>query len=218
MTAQGCDHRRSVSPDAQNARVTERGWPSLLLPCSSSHLSASARTWYLEMDDAHADPEPTPVAHGLRPLEWFLFRVAKFTMGPNFTLGPNGREDERAARVVEIRAFYIDQYEVTNEAYQKFVRHRDTRPPINWVSGTYTPGKDRFPVTGVTWQDAAAYAAWAGKRLPKEEEWEYVARGGEKEFLYPWGNEWRTEMRTCFARRVDTGSGREIPDGPEPVR
>ena len=109
-------------------------------------------------------------------------------MGPNFTLGPNGREDEQAARSVEIKAFYIDQYEVTNEAYQKFVA-TGHRSPITWQNGSFAPGEERFPVTGVTWQDAADYAKWVGKRLPAEAEWEYVARGGEKGFLYPWGND-----------------------------
>jgi len=114
--------------------------------------------------------------------EMALVRGGKFIMGRN-----DGDEDERPEREVEVKNFYLDKYEVTNQQYKKFVDATGHRAPGNWKDNL----EAQSPVTHVTWTDAYAYAKWARKRLPTEAEWEYAARGGARDFLYPWGNEWR---------------------------
>ena len=97
-----------------------------------------------------------------------------YVPGGDFMMGRDekdgGDEYERPAHKVTVKPFFMDQYEVTNEDYAKFVKATGHRVPSNWVNGNYAAGAARKPVTGVTWDDATAYAKWAGKRLPTEEE------------------------------------------------
>jgi serine/threonine-protein kinase len=139
-----------------------------------------------------------------------------YVPGGTFTIGSDeGDEYEKPAHAVTVRPFFIDQYEVTNEEYAKFLRETGRRPPPTWKGGGYAEGEARRPVTGVTWDDANAYARWAGKRLPAEEEWECAARGTDGH-RYPWGNKWR-----AGAANVDRPSGGltevgRYPDGRSP--
>lgn len=114
-----------------------------------------------------------------------------FLSGGEFTMGSNtGDEYERPAHKVQVAPFYIDVNEVTCEEYSQFVKTQGHASPPDWPNGSYPAGNARKPVTGVSWDDASAYAAWAKKRLPTEEEWEFAARGKNGD-RYPWGNDWR---------------------------
>jgi len=83
-----------------------------------------------------------------------------------------------------IDAFWIDPCEVSNAAYKTFVDATGHRPAAYWTD-PYDPEWDDLPVVGVSFDDARAYAEWAGKRLPTAKEWEKAARGTEGA-NWPW--------------------------------
>ncbi len=85
--------------------------------------------------------------------------------------------DPKTSTLKEIPSFYIDKYEVTNAEYSYFLKQTNTSPPPHWIGGKFPVGEDDLPVTHLTFREVEKYAAWAGKRIPTEFEWEKAARG-----------------------------------------
>ena len=108
----------------------------------------------------------------------------------SFQMGKNGDAEDCPVRDVRISAFYLDRREVTNGQYAKFCEATRRPLPEFWGVKQYHSGPDfpDHPVVGISWDDATAFAKWAGKRLPTEAEWEYAARGGMAGANYPNGD------------------------------
>jgi formylglycine-generating enzyme required for sulfatase activity len=114
-----------------------------------------------------------------RSYEWDDYKVAYY---------PRPNQDDTPVRTIHLDPFAIDKSEVTNRQYAAFVKIAGHRAPFHWKKGAAPEGKDQHPVVNVSWDDAAAYCAAAGKRLPTEAEWERAARGGEEAKMFPWGD------------------------------
>jgi formylglycine-generating enzyme required for sulfatase activity len=194
---------------------------------------------------ANADSNATPiVASDTSTAGMKFIHGGKFMMGADNT---QASEDEYPKHTVQVNSFWMDETEVTNAQFRKFVEAtgyvttaeqkpdweelKKTLPPgtpkppdsvlvaaslvfkkadgpvdlrdynkwWSWIAGadwkhpqgpgSSIAGKEIFPVVHVSWYDAVAYCKWAGKRLPTEAEWEFAARGGLTNAVYPWGNE-----------------------------
>lgn len=113
-----------------------------------------------------------------------LIPAGKFLMGSDLK---NADAASHPQHAVNLKAYRIDKYLVTNAQYARFIAATGHRPPSDWKNGKLQQGILLHPVTLVNWYDASAYAKWAGKRLPTEAEWEKAARGTDGR-RWPWGN------------------------------
>ncbi|MBE7503966.1 MAG: SUMF1/EgtB/PvdO family nonheme iron enzyme [Verrucomicrobiales bacterium] len=123
-------------------------------------------------------------------------------------------------REVVLQPFAIDAMPVTNAQYARFLQasgHQPRDPASflrHWVEGAPPPGREDHPVVHVDLDDARAYARWAGKRLPTEEEWQYTAQGSDQR-RYPWGNDWKPDCCND-GQSGDTTPVMAFPEGRSP--
>lgn len=144
----------------------------------------------------------------------------------SFIMGSDtGNPDETPVHAVSLDGYWMDRTEVTNAMYAKFLNMKgnqleggtvwlDLNEPLVWLSnenGSWQvlPGREDYPVVGVSWYGARAYCEWTGRALPTESQWEYAAKGSEG-FRFPWGNKGLdcsySQFSGCGNRPVPAGS------------
>lgn len=125
----------------------------------------------------------------MQPIEMVEIPSGQFTMGSALGLG-----DERPVHTVHIESFQIDRYEVSQIAIEDWLVKQGRKTQADIRDAT-------LPATHVSWQDASAFCATRGARLPTEAEWEYAARGNTQR-MFPWGNHPPSSTRARFAERT----------------
>ncbi|MBM3216186.1 formylglycine-generating enzyme family protein [Candidatus Poribacteria bacterium] len=119
--------------------------------------------------------------------EMLLIPAGYFVRGNDYIAGRAAFDEEKPRHRVWLDAYRIAKRPVTYRQYRRFVVETSHRSPAYWDDAELAA--DDHPVIGVSWDDASAYCAWAGLRLPTEAEWEKAARGTEGA-LYCWGDTW----------------------------
>ncbi len=134
--------------------------------------------------NAHQDFEP----------ETIYIHAGEFKMGRD--PAPGIPEWETPCHVVDLPAYRIGKYPVTNFQFASFIEEagEDVQKEIHWKEGRPLTSGEEHPVYGITWHQAVAYCKWLSEKtdwnyaLPSEAQWEKAARG-PRGWLYPWGNE-----------------------------
>lgn len=126
------------------------------------------------------------LSKGAVPQGMVLVPAGEFTMGAD-----ERAPDERPTRKLMVKAFYIDRFEVTNQAFKVvFPEHK------------FPEGQDNVAAMGISWTQSLRYCESVGKRLPTEAEWEKAARGTDGR-EYPWGE----VFDSTLANTLDSGIG-----------
>lgn len=111
--------------------------------------------------------------------------------------------------VIECTPFYIDQYEVSNEQYNLFITSTGYKAPSHWENGVLPKQIAKYPVVNISYDDAKAYAKWAGKRLPTEYEWERAAKW-DHGYRYPYGEEFDPDKSNVGKKSIAQMGGKYL--------
>ena len=159
---------------------------------------------YLMMPSPQSD---APTATVPAPANMVSISGGKFLMGREIGSG-TFRPVEGPPHEVTVSGFFMDKTEVTSSQYSECVKAGDCRKPREWKTNDAPVGQEQWPVTGVSFFDAQGFASWRSKkegaeyRLPSEDEWEFAARSGNNENLYPWGKTWADGMANLGGRKA----------------
>jgi formylglycine-generating enzyme required for sulfatase activity len=153
-----------------------------------------------------------------------------FLMGQDVQRDRTGDSDERPSHEVCLTTgFWMDQFEVTNEAFKRFIddggyAKQALWSPLGWtwlqeqlkngpLPNSFNDGNEGFPRANITWYEAEAYAKWRGGQLPTEAQWEWAARGPSAR-IYPWGNTFEASaLNFCDQRCPADEKNAEFDDG-----
>lgn len=186
-------------------------------------MSESQDSTWVEPADEHK-----PAAFSLEPLRAVragpgVIPANMITVpGGEFQMGSSDSADESPVHLVSVTAFDMDVSPVTNRMYKEFLEATgyngragaDDNYLADWASGILPPGQEDYPVTCISWFNAAAYCLWRGCQLPTEAQWEMAARGGFGGRRYPWGDALPEELlNRPEAGRRKTLVGRAPPNG-----
>jgi iron(II)-dependent oxidoreductase len=178
-------------PEATEAQVMPTSTPVPAPPTPTSLPTNTPLPTPSPAAMAAETPAPAPTVPELPAVTESMVEIpaGPFVMGQD-----DGDREDRPAHEVDLPAYEIDKFEVTNADFAAFVEATGYESDGEKLGKKYwrdsfSEGKENHPVVRVTWNDAVAYCEWVGKRLPTEAEWEKAARGTGA-FRYPWGNEW----------------------------
>ncbi|MFA6434342.1 MAG: SUMF1/EgtB/PvdO family nonheme iron enzyme [Elusimicrobiales bacterium] len=179
-----------------------------MTPCGASAAGFSDWTSRLECrfsGRAASDGPGLPGAE-FQDIEWVTIPGGRFAMGAGDSV--EGFSEAKPAHMVDITTFEMSKTPVTVRQYKECVDACECTEPAgggycNWDE----PGRELHPVNCLRWEQAVQYARFKGARLPSESEWEYAARSGGMDLLYPWGNEPATCEKAVMSGDLGDGCG-----------
>lgn len=177
----------SNSNNNNDAPTVKRNWLSICVTISVLCLIGVLLLIAKEKPLTPNPPEETPTAGSLDELTTNRIDGAEMILIPSgeFIMGSDFIDDEKPVRSVYLDDFYIYKTEVTVAQYSKFCTDTNKKMPEKPEYGW----QYNYPIVNVSWENATAYAKWAGVSLPTEAQWEKAARGPNG-LVYPWGNKW----------------------------